>query len=321
MFLCLKCKKPMNLPTCSCGYTVKRQNLIWQLSDMPDIVIDGDGDKYIRYEYIGENYSGSRKYLIEENASLFAKEASQITGDGILLDLACGDGCLTIPCAANGTEIIAGDISNHMLSILQEKAVHNKISLEKVTLCRMNALDIPLEDESVSTVVANSMLHLISTPQKVINEIYRVLKKGGIFLCRDDRPGKAADNSTENEKYNQIVNKLYSQYWTTLIRHNVHPTKYSWKFNRDEFCDSLFARKTEKVIRRGNPFETSIKDGFLPRFCNRGFSDQVKVPLELHQKVIESLLSDFRESYEGDFTEVCFKGTEDDLVITAYTKQ
>ena len=320
MFLCPKCKNVIELPACSCGYTAKRQNMVWQLSDMPDIVVDGGGDKYIGYEYIGENYSGGRKFLIEEQDALFAKEVSQITGDGILLDLACGDGCLTVPCAANGTKIIAGDISNSMLSILQKKAIHNGISLEKVTLCRMNALDIPLEEESASTVVANSMLHLVSNPQKVIKEIYRVLRKGGSFLCRDDRPGKGRNSTFDNAEYNQIVNELYSEYWKRLKLHNISSTKYSWKFDREEFCSNLFAVKTERVIEQGNFYEIALKDGFLPRFCSRGFSDQVDVPQELHDEVIAELLAEFKGKFGENFADICYKGIEDDLVITIYTK-
>ena len=320
MFLCPKCKNRMTLPTCSCGYTVRQQNMIWQMTDMPDIVTDGEGDRYIGYEHIGESYSGERKYLIEEPDILFAKEVSQITGDGILLDLACGDGCLTIPCAADGTEIIAGDISNNMLSILQKKAAHNKISLEKVTLCRMNALDIPLDSESVHTVVANSMLHLISNPQKVIREIYRVLQKGGSFLCREDRPDKSRYGMFDNTKYNQLVNTLDCEYWKRLKPYGITPTKYSWKFNREEFCDGLFADKTEKIIKRGNLYETALKDGFLPRFCSRGFSAQVNVPQKLHDDVIAKLLAEFRDRFGDDFADTCFKGVEDDMVITVYTK-
>lgn len=320
MFLCPKCKNRMTLPTCSCGYTVRRQNMIWQMTDMPDIVTDGEGDRYIGYEHIGESYSGERKYLIEEPDILFAKEVSQITGDGILLDLACGDGCLTVPCAADGTEIIAGDISNNMLSILQKKAAHNKISLEKVTLCRMNALDIPLDSESVRTVVANSMLHLISNPQKVIREIYRVLQKDGSFLCREDRPDKSRYGMFDNTGYNQLVNTLDCEYWKRLKPYGITPTKYSWKFNREEFCDGLFADKTEKIIKRGNLYETALKDGFLPRFCSRGFSAQVNVPQKLHDDVIAELLAEFRDRFGDDFADTCFKGVEDDMVITVYTK-
>ena len=122
MIICPSCKAEINLPLCSsCGYAVPCENGIWQLSNMPDIVIQGDGDKYIGYDFIGESYSGSRKYTIEEGDRLFAQEVSQETGAGVFLDLACGDGCFTVPCASFGTKIIAGDISNVMLSILQKK--------------------------------------------------------------------------------------------------------------------------------------------------------------------------------------------------------
>ena len=319
-FLCPKCKNRMVLPVCGCGYTVVCREGVWQLTDMPDMVTDGDGDKYIGYEHIGKSYSGTRRYLIEARDALFAKEAAQMTGEGILLDLACGDGCLTVPCAAEGTRIIAGDISNSMLSILRDRAAHLGISLEKVTLCRMNALVIPLEDESVDTVVADSMLHLISNPEKVLSEIRRVLKRGGHFVCRDDRPGQSGDGVFDNGLYNRIVNMLYSEYWKRLMNQGVFPAKYSWRFDREEACDRLFSGREEKVIRPGNVYETALKDGFLPRFCSRGFSDQTNVPQELHQEVLDGLLTECRERFGHDFAEICFRGMEDDLVITTYAK-
>lgn len=121
MFLCPSCKSKMTLPKCSCGYTVEKSNNIWCFTDAPDTVTSGDGDKYIGYEHIGEAYSGNRKYIIEEADAGFAKEISDLAGNGVFLDLACGDGCITVPCAANGTSIIAVDISNNMLSILQDR--------------------------------------------------------------------------------------------------------------------------------------------------------------------------------------------------------
>ena len=46
---------------------VKCINSIFQLSDMPDKVIDGEGDCYIGYEEIGEGYSGKLRL---ENSDL-----------------------------------------------------------------------------------------------------------------------------------------------------------------------------------------------------------------------------------------------------------
>lgn len=242
------------------------------------MITDGDGDKYIGYEHIGKSYSGTRRYLIEERDALFAKEVARITGEGILLDLACGDGCLTVPCAAEGTHIIAGDISN-------------------------------------------SMLHLISNPTKVLSEIHRVLKRGGRFVCRDDRPGQGGGSEFDNSRYHQIVNALYSEYWKLLMSQGVFPTKYSWGFDRERACGKLFPVREEKVIRRGNVYEKALKDGFLPRFCSRGFSDQTNVPQALHQQAMERLLAECRERFGDDFAEICFRGVEDDLAITVYTKE
>ena len=320
-FICPKCKSKLILPACKqCVYEVTKTNNIWQLSDMPDIITDGDGDKYIGYEYIGENYSGNRKYLIEERDALFAKEISTLTGQGIFLDLACGDGCFTVPCASYGTKIIAGDISNTMLGILQKKAQHNNISLENVTLCRLNALDIPLADESVNTVVANSMLHLISNPEKVVAEIRRVLKKDGAFICKDDTPGKRSQSTFDNAEYNNVVNSLYSEYWKALNEHGIKPKKYSWKFDKNAVCDNLFTEKSVIRIERGNTYESPLKDGFLARFGGRGFSDQVDVPQDIHEKVLQELLHEFKQKHGENFADIIFIGVEDDLEITVYKK-
>lgn len=320
MFICPKCKSKMELPQCKCGYTAVQINNIWQLTDMPDIVISGDGDKYIGYEHIGESYSGNRKYIIEDSDAIFAKEISELTGEGVFLDLACGDGCFTVPCAANGIRIIAGDISNNMLKILQDKAKHNGINLSNVTLCRMNALDIPLADESVDTVVANSVLHLISNPEKVAREIYRVLKKGGVFVCRDDAPGKTTETPFDNSLYFEIVNSMYSEYWNRLNAQGIYAKKYSWKFDRNAFCDKLFSTRTEKIIQRNEIYQTPLKDGFLPRFIGRGFSDQVDVPKDLHDEIVAELLQSFKVKYGNGFSNVALKGIEQDIVVERFYK-
>ncbi|HPF56114.1 MAG TPA: class I SAM-dependent methyltransferase [Clostridiales bacterium] len=311
----------MQFPSCEfCGNEIKKINNIWQLSDMPDIITDGEGDKYIGYENIGDSYSGNRKYLIEERDALFAKEVAKLTGDGVFLDLGCGDGCFTVPCASYGTKIIAGDISKAMLSILQEKAKRNHVSLNNVTLCRMNALDIPLEDESVDTVVCNSVLHLISNPQKVLSEIHRVLKKGGAFICKDDQPGRKNDSCYDNSKCHEIVNAMYSAYWAKLKERNIMPIKYSWKFDRAKVCDKLFKDKNEMMIERGNAYEIPLKHGFLPRFAGRGFSDQAGVPDEIHNHIIQELMIDLKNKFGDDFLDIVFKGIENNLLITVYQK-
>lgn len=271
MFLCPKCKKDMILPKCSCGYFVDIKNGICQLLNMPDMITDGCGDKYIGYESIGKNYSGNRKYVIEKKDIILASEISVFTGDGIFLDLACGDGCFTVPCAANKIKVISGDISNQMLSILQKKAEYNNISLNTVTLCRMNALEIPISTECVDVVVANSVLHLISNPEKVINEIYRVLKPGGVFLCFDDVPGKSEEAIYDNALYHEIVNSIYGEYWNCLVAYGIKPLKYQWNFDREYLCKKIFSKVKEKSVPLSGDYKVLLSDGFYHVLSGEGF--------------------------------------------------
>ena|GEM_PF-1615913 len=39
-----------------------------------------------------------------------------------------------------------------------------------------------------------------------------MLRKGGVFLCVDDRPGVNAGTEYDNSLYNRIVNRMYRRY-------------------------------------------------------------------------------------------------------------
>ncbi len=301
------------------------ENNILQLTDSPNLVTTGDGDKYIGYEHIGGAYSGNRKYVIGERDGIVASYISDIVGDGVFLDLACGDGALTVPCAKCGIRIIAGDISNGMMMILQERAKRNNVSLENVTLCRMNALNLPIEDESVDCVVANSMLHLISNPQKVLDEIYRVLKTGGSFVCLSDAPARKnsiyiSEYEKENAEYRRAVGEIYDAYWEELKAYDVYAKRYSWKFDRESACKAMFREVEIKVIERGMPYTERLVDGFLPRFEGRGFSDQVDVPSKIHKVVSDKVVASVREKYGKTFENIAYHVIEEDICIYRYKK-
>ncbi|MCL2546022.1 MAG: class I SAM-dependent methyltransferase [Oscillospiraceae bacterium] len=294
-------------------------NGIQQLTDDLPIVTQGDGDHYIGYDDIGESYSGNRKYALAERDALFAAEIAKQTGDGICLDLGCGDGCLTVPMAQFGVRVIAGDISNNMIQILQRRAEKNNISLDTVMLCRMNALHIPLAGGSVRSAVCNSVLHLISRPEKVISEIHRVLEPGGAFICRDDLPGRI-DVTKQNLEYRQIADFLFSHYWQYLNERGITPKRYSWKYDRDAICAPLFSSKEEFILPYQKESSITFAEGFLARFSGRGFSDQVDVPPALHNAALEDTLEVVCQSFGNGFGDVETYWAEGDLKITIYRK-
>ena len=242
-----------------------------------------------------------------------------------MLDLGCGDGQYTVPTASFGTRLIAGDISVKMLSLLQRLADANHISLSNVTLARMNALEIPLSDNSVDTVVANSMLHLISSPEKVLSEIHRVLKRGGVFVCLDDAPTNSSsldEEEFDNSGYEVIVNFIYRRYWEMMKQHGVSPKKYSWKFDRDSACAEIFADRTERNIAGKRNFsEITLADHFLPRLRGRGYSDQADVPQDIHEAVYPQAVEEARAKYGDHYMDEKLKGYLGNRIkMTLYTK-
>ena len=82
----------------------------------------------------------------------------------------------------------------------------------------------------------------------------------------------------------------------------------------------MFTKKEVKQIERGSTYEISLKDGFLPRFSARGFSDQVNVPEDIHAVIIDKLLNEFALRYGNGFADITFKGVEENLAIMTYIK-
>jgi len=321
----------MSLPSCSCGYTVEYKNGIYHLTDAPYIIKEDSADiKYIGYEDIGEYYSGKSLFDKINIDGIYTKTA-EIIGNGVLLDLACGDGLFTVPLAALGISVISMDISDKMLSLLYKRAEIAGIEPSRFTLCRANALDIPLIDNSVDAVIANSMLHLLSKPEIVVGEIHRVLKKGGKFIAFDDKPngGDSIDNFTEeekaeNNKTGEFIGFIHHRYFEILKNeYNINGTRYSWKFDREKVCSDMFSdKKIYSVENKRNKDKIKFKDAFIYRMGGKGFSDQSDVPYDIHKSVFERVMCEFTSKYGTevlDTVETFYAGFRD-TGITVYIK-
>lgn len=313
IFVCPKCKNNL---ACDCGYKVEIKNNIIQLTDLPNMNInENEDDKYIGYEHIGTYYSGyDGTAVIKDYNKKVAKVIKEEVKAGLLLDLGCGDGLFAIPILMEGVEVIAGDISNNMMMILYDKVKKLKLDSSLLTLVRMNAYDMPIKDNAVDAIIANSMLHLNSNPEKIIKEIYWVLKPKGKFIYFDDRPGK--DNINEekfdNRDYNDRL-EFHYRYFKYLKALNIEPKRYSWRFNRDEICDKLFTYSYEKKLDIPPKVEkATFYEGFYKRMKGKGFSDQAGVTDEVHKMIFNKVDKEMIEKYGKDYK---------DAVLTYYTNE
>ena len=117
----------------------------------------------------------------------FMKRAQQKSIDLIdkmnfsALEVGCGtgEGLLMLKEATNG-KIVGIDISDEML-----KRARNKLKGKNINVKKANVENIPYNNETFDAVLSTESFHHYVNPRKAINEMKRVLKKGGNLIITD----------------------------------------------------------------------------------------------------------------------------------------
>ncbi len=105
---------------------------------------------------------------------------------GSFLEVGCGTGRISIGVAKHTENIsITGiDLSGNMLKVAKNNAKAEKVD-KKIQFLRTNGNNIPFKNNSFDAVFCHNMLHHISNPLPVLNEMARVVTKDGAFIVRD----------------------------------------------------------------------------------------------------------------------------------------
>ena len=145
------------------------------------------------------------------------------------LDVGTGTGSLPVKLAQRmpGLRVVGVDRSRGMLSQARARARAADLS-RRVSFKLANGRRLPFADGSFDLVVCNSVLHHIPDPAPVLDEISRVLRRGGACFIRD----------------------LRRPHPSVIDRHIRHHGRYYRGTMLRLFADSVRAAFTESELRR-----------------------------------------------------------------------
>jgi SAM-dependent methyltransferase len=110
-----------------------------------------------------------------------AVEAAAVSGDDVVLDVACGNGNATIPAARTGAKTTGLDLTPELLAKGRKAAAEAGIEIEWI---EGDAEDLPFDDASFDVVTSVFGCMFAPDHKKTAAEIARVLKPGGrMVVC------------------------------------------------------------------------------------------------------------------------------------------
>ncbi|EOA2863735.1 class I SAM-dependent methyltransferase [Campylobacter upsaliensis] len=208
-----------------------------------------------RYEKVYKSGASTWESTLA-NESLIAvyRQFKNYFNDKKVIDLGCGEGRDSIFLKKNGVNVIGVDISHCALTKARElsKAQNLDIDFIEANVLFLNAF----EDECFDTAINMGCLHMIVNEEerkKHIFNVYRILKKGGIFIV---------DHCQRNwgRGFFSLPSHLYNK--NKMVVGNVIKRRIRTK-NGDRLIDL-------EVI----PYLEKEKDKLIKEICSFGFKVQ-----------------------------------------------
>ena len=194
------------------------------------------GEIYNDYEQ-----SRLRKELI--SAISYVKTESKIK---TIIDYGCGAGNLTRHLSDLGCEVIACDISQGFLDLINSRNYKTKIKTVK-----LNGLDLScIPDESVDMIATYSVLHHIPDYLSILNEFIRVIKSGGIIYIDHEF---SEDYWSESKKYKEFELKIKNKSKINFKKYFILTNYYDWLFRK--FINQRYHREGDIHVFKDDHIE------------------------------------------------------------------
>ncbi len=147
---------------------------------------------------------------------MYARIPEVIWGKEVL-ELATGPGLLAKHVAPAAKRMIATDYSDGMIAEAKKGENPSNLTFEIA-----DAMDLPYADGSFDAVIIANALHIVPDPEKVLAEIDRVLRPGGILI---------APNFVEHK------GTFISRIWSGIL--NVAGVRFEHQWTAEEYLNFL----------------------------------------------------------------------------------
>ncbi|WP_207423889.1 class I SAM-dependent methyltransferase [Desertivirga brevis] len=165
-----------------------------------------------------------------------------------VLDVACGSGIVGLAFAAYVEGVTGIDLTPEMLD--EAKRLQKSKGLNNVEFIQGDVNSLPFEDDTFEIVISRFSFHHLNIPKKVLSEMVRVCKPGGLILVAD-----VALPDEKKDRYNEME----------LLRDSSHVSALSVNEHRELFVSSGLI-----TIQHDNYYmEIELEDQLKASFCDK----------------------------------------------------
>lgn len=133
----------------------------------------------VNFDRATQFYDATRGFPngVDEKIGQFIIETARLNQQTKLLEVGVGTGRISLALSDHIPSIIGADISYGMLQVLQNK--QDKVIVHPT---QADGIALPYATNTFDTVLIVHVLHLVPHPEKILNELKRILKPDGYFI-------------------------------------------------------------------------------------------------------------------------------------------
>jgi SAM-dependent methyltransferase len=197
---------------------------------------------------------------------LFAYREAEKFIHGDVLEIGCGDGY--------GTKILAPYAQKY--TAIDKFKTENKYNLKDVTFLQMEVPHLKgLNDNNFDVVISFQLIEHIDDDNKLIAEVFRVLKPGGKFIC-----------TTPNKLMSLTRNPYHVREYTKASLYETIKRKFEFVNLMGVFADAVmmdYYEKNKRSVRKVTRFDVLNLQYILPRFL-------LRIPYDIFNRVSRNIL-------------------------------